>query len=293
MTSRLLSSSSLEVDLKGKNPEILLINNLKTDGCAVLKNHEVPIHLVSETLKSWGDFFSNDNKINFLRTDDTDEGFIPLSVETAVKGQIADYKELYQTHHKGQYPNNVDTDSTIKLFDSLVKVSEKIICLLDTGLPYSIKQNMTMSLPQMIDGSNNHLLRIIHYPPIELGIEIPRAAAHTDICLFTVVFGSTFRGLELQNPTTGKWYEPDVEDTSIVVFNSEMLEICTQGYLKAVVHCVKANPNSHIESRYSIPMGFHPRRQSLLSKDLTAVDHLRKRLNEMGYDGNLLNLNDC
>lgn len=45
------------------------------------------------------------------------------------------------------------------------------------------------------------------------------------------------------------WYEPKVREDSVVVFNSEMLEIGTRGFLNAVVHRVKTNSNSYSESR--------------------------------------------
>jgi len=122
----------------------------------------------------------------------------------------------------------------------------------------------------------------MHYPPIEAGVHVPRSASHTDICLFTFVFGSTFKGLELQDQN-GIWYAPEVEPTSVVIFNGDMLDMCTNGYLKSVAHAVKANPNSYTESRYSLPCGFHPLRGVTLTKDMTAGLALRTRLNEMKY----------
>ncbi|QLH43886.1 MAG: isopenicillin N synthase family oxygenase [Coxiellaceae bacterium] len=284
-------TSNLNVDLNEKQPEVQLLQHLSTTGCAVIKNHEVPIYLFEDVIDQWKQFFSCEEKYNWLRTDLTDEGFIPINAERARKDEVADFKELYQTHYQGKYPNSINIHSTQQLFNGLVKLGEKLIDLLDISLPSSIKNNMSMTLPEMVRGNNNHLIRIIHYPPIERGIKALRAAPHTDICLFTMILGGTVNGLELKDHND-VWYEPIANDASIVIFNSEMLELATNGYLKAVVHRVKTNPNSYTESRYSIPIGFHPRRQALLKKGLTAAEHLCIRLNEMGYNGNLLNLKD-
>lgn len=286
-----MQSNINTVDLCGKHPEEILLENLKTTGFVILKNHDVPVHLLKDILNQWKKFFSSKEKYNYLRTDTTDEGFIPINGETAKKGEVADFKELYQTHYRGAYPTNIDISSTSQLFTELVKLGEKITHLIEEALPATIKDKMCIPLSEMIEDSYNHLIRIIHYPPVNKGTIIPRATPHTDICLFTMVFGSTSGGLELQDEN-GSWYEPIIQDNSIVLFNSEMLELSTNGFLKAVVHCVKANPNSYTDSRYSIPVGFHPRRQALLSESLTAAEHLRLRLNEMGYRGDLLNLKD-
>ena|SRR3990167_320823 len=282
---------NLRVDLQADHPEVVLLKQLSTTGCAVLSNHNVPVNLLKEIIEEWSRFFASNDKHHWLRTDETDEGFIPVNIEAAKKNEIADYKELYQTHYKGQYPANVNIKLTTKLFDAIVALGGHLFSLLDIALPNSVKSNLLTPLPKMVRDSNNHLIRIIHYPPIERGVNIPRAAPHTDICLFTIVFADTFNGLELQNQD-GHWYEPPMEKNDLVVFNSEMLEIATNDFFKAVVHRVKANPNSRTDSRYSIPIGFHPLRNVELKSGLTAAQHLRNRLNEMGYDGDPLNLRD-
>lgn len=286
-----LKTLKLDVDLQGENPETQLLNHLHETGCAVLDNHDVPTDLLKDIFEQWNNYFSSKDKYNWLRTDETDEGFIPINFETAKKDEVADFKELYQVHYNGVLPNNINCESTLTLFNSLVKTGERICELLDKALPDTIKKTMSMPLSKMVGGSNNHLLRIIHYPAVEKGVNIPRAAAHTDICLFTTAFGSAFRGLELQD-NEGNWYTPAVQEKSLVIFNSEMLDICTNGYLKATTHRVKANPNNHNGSRYSFPVGIHPKRNVELRNGFTAAKHLLNRLNEMGYDGNKLNLED-
>ncbi len=282
---------NLDVDLQGRCPEKILEKNLHDHGSAVLKNNNVPVHLLKDVFKQWTSFFSSEEKYQWLRKEETDEGYIPINGEVARKSDLPDFKEFFQAHYHCRLPDNINTKSTEQLFESMVKLGEQICELLDLALPSFVKKKMSMSLPKMVAGCNNHIIRIIHYPPIEAGINIPRAAPHTDICLFTIVFDSIFKGLELQDPN-GSWYVPEVNDSDLIVFNSDMIDLCTDGYLKSVSHRVIANPNSHTESRFSFPCGFHPRREVELKKGFTAGVAVRTRVAEMGWaykDFNLTN----
>jgi isopenicillin N synthase-like dioxygenase len=282
---------NLDVDLNSNNAANILFEYLKSTGCAVLKNHKVPVHLLRDMFNNWDIYFSDNRKLNWLRKEETDEGFIPLNIEMARKGETPDYKELYQAHYHKPLPDILDQSITLKMFSELVSLGEKLCGLLDFALPAEIKRKMSTSLCEMVKGSNNHLLRIIHYPSIEKGINIPRSAIHTDICLLTFVFGAAFNGLELQAPN-GEMYVPKVNDDAIVVFNGDMLEWGTDGYFKGTPHQVEANPNRHNESRYSIVGAIHPRRSVNLWAGKTAGEYLRDRLNSMGYKGDLLYLED-
>ena len=282
---------NLDVDLESNDSPSALLSHLKNTGCAVLKNHKIPVHLLNEMLCHWNEYFSDNRKFNWLRREETDEGFIPLNVEMAKNGETPDFKELYQAHYNRPLPNIFDTSITIAMFTDLVMLGKRLCELLDMALPTEIRKKMSMSLAQMIDGSNNHLLRVIHYPPITNGVHIQRALIHTDICLLTIVFGAAFDGLELQNPM-GELFVPIISDDVIVVFNSDMLDKATGGYLQATPHQVKANSNHQTTSRYSVISAIHPKRGVDLWEGETAGEYLRHRLNSMGYKGNLLNLQD-
>lgn len=279
------------VDLKDTYAGNKLYQSLQSNGYTILKNHNISIELLDEIIDSWKPFFLSKNKYTYLRTDSSDEGFIPLNYETASKELTADIKELYQTHYTGEFPSEVDTKPTKELFKQTVKLTKAICQILDDELPHEINSEMQSSLSSMVTNSNNHLIRIIHYPPVGTNAKSERAAAHTDICLFTMVFGAVFNGLEFKDHND-EWFEPEISPTEIVLFNSEMIELCTNGHLKALFHRVRTYPNSSKESRFSVPIGFHPTRSALLKQNLTASEHLKNRLNEMGYNGNLLNLKD-
>jgi len=280
--------SQYMADLKAPNAGVDIYNALKEARFVILKNHDISIDVIEKIKNDWRPFFASKTKYSYLRTDESDEGFIPINFETASKELMADFKELYQTHYKGKYPSNIDTSATMELFAAMVELNEKICGLIDQQLPETVKAKMTVPLLHMVKGANNHLLRIIHYPPIDdKETKASRSAAHTDISLFTAVFGALLDDLEFQDEN-GAWYTPNIEPTEIVFFSSEMVELCTYGLLKALPHQVNTNQMKKTESRYAIPFNFHPYRNTELQPGLTAIQYLKSRLDQMGYGGELL-----
>lgn len=285
-----IENYDLSVDLCSPDASTTLIDHLKKTGCAVLKNHNIPVYKLATILKDWNLYFSDERKYNWLRTDETDEGYIPLNVEMARNGEVPDNKELYQAHYNKELPDIIDASTTLTIFKDLVELGEHICILIDKEIPVKVKQEMTSTLQLMINGSNNHLLRIIHYPPTD-EITSPRANIHTDICLLTIIFGAALDGLEFLSPS-GNLFTPKADDDDLIVFNSDMLELATAGYLKSTPHQVKSNPHSHNKSRYSVVMAVHPRRGINLRNNITAGEYLRERLNNMDYKGDLFKLDD-
>lgn len=279
---------SCVVNLKEAGAGSRVFNVLKDIRFVILKNHGIDIDIIEKIKCDWQSFFASKTKYSVLRTDESDEGFIPINYETASKELMADFKELYQTHYKGKYPSNIDTSATAELFTAMVALNEELCNLIDQQLPKNVRDKMPVSLFNMVKGANNHLLRVIHYPPIDdREMKAARGASHTDISLFTAVFGLMIEGLEFQDEH-GNWYSPEVDSEDIVFFNSEMVELCTGALLKALPHQVKTDPMKKTESRYAIPINFHPYRDIELQPGLTAIQYLKKRLNQMGYDGELL-----
>lgn len=287
----MVKTINLTVDLNSENAKNLIFNNLKKTGCVVLKNHNVCLENIPRILQEWESYFSDNRKLNWLRTDETDEGFIPICVEMAKNGNTPDYKELYQAHFKKPLPNIINPKETNELFSDLVQLGLDLCRYIDNSLPEEIKRKMVMPLSEMLSGSNNHLIRIIHYPRMEKCISTQRSAMHTDICLLTICFGAMFDGLELQDPR-GKLFIPEVSNEDIVVFNSDMLDWATGGYFKSTPHQVETNSKAYIQDRYSIITAIHPLRGAILWNQKTAGEYLRERLITMGYHGNSLNLND-
>ena len=71
-----------------------------------------------------------------------------------------------------------------------------------------MKAHFSEPLPKMLEGSDQSMLRILHYPAqdqivVEEGAV--RAAAHEDINLITLLVAGSAPGLEAQD-TSGAWH---------------------------------------------------------------------------------------
>lgn len=263
-----------------------IIESLKHNRFVILKDHGVHTELLQNVYEQWLKFFDNQKKLTLLRSDIIDEGYVPLYKETAVGNNVADMKEYFQTHISGFYPNYIECSSTKEILDQFVKLGVKLIEIIDKNVP---KNGDNLSLLEMIRDSDRHGFRIIHYPPVEeLTQKAPRAGAHTDICFLTIIPFATGEGLELED-SKGRWHKPHIDKNEILVFNADMLEIATNGFFQSTMHRVITEHGAKLQtSRFSFPVFIHPRREVELSPNLTAMDALKKRITEIGFNGDLL-----
>ena len=139
-----------------------------------------------------------------------------------------------------------------------------------------------MKLSEMIRGSGQNLLRVIHYPPInnsELKEGEVRAAEHTDINLITILIAEP--GLQVRD-SNGMWQNVKVEKNTIVVNIGDMLQEASKGFYKSTPHRVINPEKGFNRSRFSMPLFIHPRDNVKLSERFNAKQYLEKRLQEIG-----------
>jgi isopenicillin N synthase-like dioxygenase len=279
------------IDMNAEDSAQLIIDSLTQYRFAIVKNHAVSTDLLKQLYHNWEKFFLEDKKIDYLRSDITDEGYVPINTEKAVGYNVADLKEYYQTHSQSTYPEVIDGNISKKLVAEIVNLGCKIIRHLDSALPITVSNSMTMTLSDMISNCDRHGFRVIHYPTIdeEQTINSPsRSGDHTDICLLTIIPWATADGLELQD-SSGTWHSPKIDESDILVFAGDMLEMATNGYLRAAKHRVTANTQLIRDtSRFSFPVFIHPRREVELKLGVVAIDALRSRITEIGFNGQLL-----
>jgi len=102
----------------------------------------------------------------------------------------------------------------------------------------------TKHILSLHDGNNNQL-RLLHYPsvPVEEAKEgtVTRLPAHIDFGTITLDFEHSVGGLELEsNSEPGKWYRSKPAPGSCLVNIAKMIEIISNGRVKAVMHRVVA-----------------------------------------------------
>ena len=149
--------------------------------------------------------------------------------------------------------------------------------------PPHIKAGYSMPLPDMIDGCDQTLLRVLHYPPL-LGAEEPgavRAAAHGDINLLTILPAASEPGLQVLGKDQ-HWHDVPCDFGLLIVNNGDMLEEASGGFYPSTVHRV-LNPVgvAATRSRLSLPLFLHPRREVVLSERYTVGSYFEERMKEL------------
>jgi isopenicillin N synthase-like dioxygenase len=274
----------IQIDYTTKTANLDFVKSLKKTGFAVIKNHPIDQQLIADVFKEWEGFYSSDYKNNYLFNKDTQDGLFPITVsETAVGYNVRDIKEFFHFYEWGQYPREL-SDKTKELLRQLCQVAKQLLTWVEDSLPIELKSTLSEPLTQMIENSNQTLLRILHYPPLTGNEEegAVRASAHADINLLTVLVAASQSGLQLQN-ANGDWVDVPVDPGMLAINIGDGLQEATQGFYKSTIHRV-VNPTGDLKykSRYSIPLFLHARPDVVLSQRYTAHEFLTQRLIEIG-----------
>ncbi|MBS1959390.1 MAG: isopenicillin N synthase family oxygenase [Bdellovibrionales bacterium] len=258
-------------------------HSLKTTGFAVLTAHPIPTDLVSRVYKQWGEFFAGQEKHKYTFKPESQAGYFPFRSENAKDYSIKDLKEFFHIYPRSEMPEFLKQD-TWDLYNRLVNLGEELLKWVQNASPADVKKHFSIPLQDMIQDSDENLLRMIHYPPIQGNEEkgAIRAAAHEDINLITLLCSATAAGLEVMD-TAGNWHVVPCDPGSIAINAGDMLQMASQGYYKSTTHRVMnpTGPESKLP-RYSMPLFLHPRSEVKLSPEVTAGQYLRQRLLEIG-----------
>ncbi len=262
--------------------------SMRDTGFGIITNHLIPAGLIQRVFQEWEDFFAltEGKKNEYLRPDDESQyGYYPLGSENAKDSKVKDLKEFFQIYlDKGNMQTDPRFEATMDLRALLDAVGQRLLDKLEMNGPMNnADYPYFKDLSQMAHGSNQTMMRAIHYPPIEGEVEpgAMRAAAHGDINLITLLVAGTQPGLQVQD-NAGNWHDVSCDPGSIAVNVGDMLQECSNGYYKSTIHRV-VNPQGQPNvSRYSIPLFIHPRPEVRLSDRHTQESYLDERLREIG-----------
>lgn len=273
----------LTVDYNASNAPKRFCQSLKDTGFAVLTYHPIPTKLIDQSYEEWKEFFTSDGKFDYLHQKPAQDGYFPFRTENAKNAHISDLKEFFHYYPAGRKPPETQKSSQA-LYDALTDMAAVLLQWVENNLPEAVSSQLSMPLRNMIKSSQNTLLRILHYPPVDDSIEADavRAAAHEDINLITLLPAATAPGLEVLD-IHGNWHMVPCDPGNVVVNVGDMLQMCTQHYYRSTTHRV-VNPGHQIAntSRYSMPLFLHPRPEVHLSPELTAAEYLHERLRQIG-----------
>ena len=270
------------VDYTASDAGDRLARSLRETGFAVLANHPIRADRIDEAYALWGGFFASDIKLNYVRDYEKQDGYFPFKSEHAKDAQKKDLKEFYHVYPWGRVPEDLEA-FTRQLYADLTAIGVELLSWLDQQMPEDVSAMLSMPLQEMMQASQQSLLRILHYPPVsaEEDAAAIRAAAHEDINLITLLLAGSQPGLQARDKQ-GQWHDVLCDPGMITINNGDMLSLATNGYFPSTTHRV-INPDVKLNlSRYSMPMFLHPHPDVKLRHDFTAEAFLQERLKEIG-----------
>jgi len=257
--------------------------SLHETGFGVLKNHPLSQELVEGIYAEWLAFFKTEAKHKYPTDPATHDGYFSPSVsETAKNFTKKDIKEFYHIYPNGRYPAEV-SDAAQRYYQQGAALAATLLNWVEENSPDEVRARYTEPLPKMIEGCDQTLLRVLHYPPLR-GDEEPgavRAAAHGDINLLTILPAATEPGLQVLDKDGG-WVDVPCDFGLLIVNIGDMLEEASGRYYPSTTHRV-LNPTgaAATKSRISLPLFLHPRREVVLSDRYTVGSYFEERMREL------------
>lgn len=272
------------VDYKADNAQQQFVESLRETGFGVLKNHPIRQELVSSIYAHWQDFFNSEAKHDYLYDKDNQDGYFPPNISEVAKGfKVKDIKEYFHFYPWGCCPPELK-EELATYYKEAISLASELLSWVEKYSPEDISKNFSQPLSSMIEDSEQTLLRVLHYPPLQ-GDEEPdaiRAAAHEDINLLTVLPAANEPGLQVKGKD-GNWIDVPCDFGNLIVNIGDMLQEVSGHYFPSTTHQV-INPKGQdtSKSRISLPLFLHPKPEVVLSDRYTADSYLKERLSELG-----------
>ncbi len=277
------------IDYQSEHAARDFTHSLHQTGFAVLANHPIPSERINAIYTHWKGFFNNEfsqqghSKHDYRFTDKMD-GYFPSDVSETAKGEsFKDIKEYFHFYHPwGQCPEELQ-DELIQYRQLANTLATELLTWVERQTPASVAEGYHEPLSHMIEGSDQTLLRILHYPPLsgQEPVGAVRAAAHEDINLLTILPAANEPGLQVQLKD-GTWFDIPYDFGHLIINTGDMLQEASSGYFPSTTHRVLNPSPEQNTSRISIPLFLHPRPDVQLSKRYTAGEYLNERLKELG-----------
>ncbi len=276
------------VDYRSADAEVQFVASLRETGFGVLSNHPLDEQRVSSIYNRWRAFFNTPAKEDYLFNPARFDGFFPSREAEIAKGRATrDLKEYFHYYPWGRCPEELRAEIDV-YYTSTVAFASELLTWVERQTPDDVSANFREPLSGMISGSEQSLLRVLHYPPIEGPVEsgAVRAAAHEDINLLTILPASNEPGLQAKT-REGEWIDVPCDFGNLIVNVGDMLQEASGGWYPSTTHRV-VNPDeldsdraTAAVGRISLPLFLHPRSDVVLSDRYTAGSYLGERLREL------------
>ncbi|GGD48903.1 isopenicillin N synthase family dioxygenase [Lacimicrobium alkaliphilum] len=274
----------IAIDYHADNAAQAFVESLHQTGFGVLKNHPIEQQKVDEIYQAGQAFFNSPQKHDFLYDKETQDGYFPPTVSEVAKGhKTKDIKEYFHYYPWGRCPDSLKQQLE-SYYTQTTNFAAELLGWVEKYSPDSVSCHYREPLSQMVENSQQTLLRLLHYPPLTGSEELGaiRAAAHEDINLLTILPAANEPGLQVKGKT-GEWMDVPCDFGNLIVNIGDMLQEASDGYFPSTTHRV-INPQGadQSRSRISLPLFLHPRPEVVLSDRHTADSYLKERLRELG-----------
>lgn len=272
------------VDFRSVDAEKLFVQSLRETGFGVLRNHPIAEDSVTSIYQNWAGFFNSEEKTQFVFDAEKYDGFFPRALAETAKGNtVRDIKEYFHYYPWGRCPSDLQKEIS-GYYENTIEFAATLLGWIERQTPPDVAKLYAEPLSDMIKGSTQTLLRILHYPPIDQSNTEPgaiRAGAHEDINLITLLPAANEPGLQVK-ARDGSWLDVPCDFGNLIINIGDMLQEASGGYFPSTTHRV-VNPEGHDSSkaRISLPMFLHPRPDVVLSTRYTAGSYLQERLQEL------------
>jgi isopenicillin N synthase-like dioxygenase len=273
--------SVLAVSPSDPDAPMKFAKSLRETGFAVIKDHDIEMAEIQAMYDVWKKYFASDAKLKDATEMGNPAGYFGYKSENAKGAAQKDLKEFYHVYQRNDLPAGVQ-DVTRNFHSKMVAMGKLLLQWLDQATPKDVTSKLSMPFVDMIDGSESHLLRVLHYPPLPDDVQAGevRAAAHGDINLITLLVTGSEPGLQAQD-VHGNWHDIPCGTGYINVNAGDMLEQASRNYYPSTIHRVVNPAKQENKSRYSLPLFMHPRPDVQLDHQ-TAGEFLEERLREIG-----------
>ncbi len=271
------------VDYRSPDAPRAFCTSLAETGFGVLRNHPLDQQLVEGIYAEWLAFFHTEAKHRYPFDPVKLDGYFSPKVSETAKGHTKrDLKEFFHIYPWGRYPAEV-SDAARRYYQAGSGLATELLRWVEQHSPPEVRARYSMPLPKMIEGCQETLLRVLHYPPLQ-GNEEPgavRAAAHGDINLLTILPAATEPGLQVLGKDQA-WYDVPCDFGLLIVNIGDMLQEASGHYYPSTTHRV-LNPSGEAarKSRISLPLFLHPRREIVLSERYTVGSYFAERMREL------------
>lgn len=258
------------------------VASLRTFGFAAVVDHPLDNQRIRRIYAQWRQYFAIGEVDQYRMDPIKQDGYFSLADAEHAKGfQQRDHKEYFQYYPWGRCPNALRQDLDDH-YASAVDFAGTLLDHVDHYAPSDVRQRFSAPLPTMIEGSEQSMLRILHYPPVPSGQEVLRAAPHEDINFLTILPAADGPGLEIQR-RDGSWLSVPNREEQVLINIGDMLQEVSGGWLPSTTHQVAAPTGADLANgRMSLPLFLHPRPEVVLSRRHTAASYLGERLEELG-----------